>query len=66
MALESTLKHLKRQKVLTVRSQVQPQPRRLLRTDKIREQFKGLPIRSEIIDALDVAQEHVNGAARPA
>jgi SulP family sulfate permease len=65
VALESTLKHLEKQKVLTVLSGVQRQPRRLLRTAKIREQFKGLRIRSEITDALDIAAEHVNGTARP-
>jgi hypothetical protein len=66
VALESALQHLERQKVLTILSGVQWQPRRLLTPAKIREQFKALRIRSEINDALDLAGEHVNGSARPA
>jgi hypothetical protein len=59
VALESALKHLEKQKILTILSGVQRQPRLLLRKAKIREHFSGLRIRSDIHDALALATERV-------
>ncbi|RPH44498.1 MAG: C4-dicarboxylic acid transporter DauA [Planctomycetota bacterium] len=71
VALESALGQLEKQKVLTILSGVEPQPRRLLRDARLKEQFPSLRIRPDLMAALESAEKHlalrasVEGPSRP-
>jgi SulP family sulfate permease len=62
VALESALDRLERQKISIILSEVQRQPRQLMRAGRVKERFKTLRIRHDIDAALRLAEEI---AARP-
>lgn len=64
VALESALERLERQKIFTILSGVQPQPRRLLRTAHVKERFGGLCIRPEVGAAIELAEAHIARTAK--
>ena len=65
VALESALEHLERQKVLIILCGVQSQPRKLLRSGRIKEKFRSLRIRPEIESAFALAEDHLQAPGAP-
>jgi sulfate permease, SulP family len=59
VALESALGQLEKQKVLTILSGVEPQPRKLMRDARIKERFTALRIRPDLMSALESAEKHL-------